>query len=157
MEILQFAAAAIVSYLGLPVGFFLASLTKEELPTARKYFPWLASLVFLAAIAIAANFLSLSIAVRVAIYIAALALSVKASSSLLYLALGVAVGLVSKSGDVVLLLSSLVFVFGLLSGSLAFPARMKKGYMVKEMLFLAAGNLSYLAGSILAFALVAAQ
>ncbi len=152
MQFLQFAATAIVTYLGLPTGFFLASLTREELHTARKYFTRLVPLVFIAAAVFSASYLSIAIAAKIAIYVVAIAVALKANLALLYFILGLAMGVISNNSSAVLSVSSLVFLFGLLAGSLYF----KKKFSSSELLNLAARNALFIAGCGVGFAALAA-
>lgn len=148
MQLLQFAATVLLSFMGMPAGYFLASITKEELPTAKKYFPFLTALVFVAAIALSANYYNLKIAVKAALYIiATLAFAVKANSAVLYFILGVIIGFASRSAEAVMVLSSLVFLFGLLAGSTSFRKRLE----FRELLPILAKNSVYIAGAFLAF------
>ncbi|MBI2145124.1 hypothetical protein HYU18_02270 [Candidatus Woesearchaeota archaeon] len=122
MQFLQFAGAAVIAYLGLPAGFFLAYLTKEELPTARKYLPVLSSLLFVAVMVLVANYYKFGLALKVVVYAAAIALSIRANSAILFLVLGIALGLASEKDSQALVIAALVFLFGLVSGSVVFPA-----------------------------------
>lgn len=127
VTLVQFAAAAVISYLGLLAGFFLASLTREELPTAKRYFQLLQRLVVLAAAAVAMEYFSVSIFVKVAVYLLLLLLlAVSIRTSFYYAVFGVVVFFVSASQNALLVLSSLVFLFGLLSGSIYFERNVKK-------------------------------
>ncbi len=121
----QFSAIVLVSYLGLPAGFILASLTKEELQTGRKFFPLLRSLAFLLFIAIFANFLGLAIFPKMIFYAFGILLAVTANIQLLYAILGLLIGM-ADDGSILLVLSSLAFIFGLLSGSMLFPPLSKR-------------------------------
>ena len=129
----QFAAAAVVSYLGLLAGFFLASLTKEELPTARRYFPWLQRLVILAIAAVAFDFFGFSLALKAVSYALALLiiLILKINLTMLYAAFGVALFAVSSSGNTLMVISSLVFILGIISGSDYFAKEVRKLKKVK--------------------------
>ena len=127
VTLVQFAAAAVVSYLGLLAGFVLASLTKEELPTAKKYFPLLQRLIILAVAAVAMEYFSFSIFVKTAAYLLLLLfLAVSIRTSFYYAVFGVVAFFVSASQNALLVLSSLVFLFGLLSGSIYFERNVKK-------------------------------
>ena len=127
MSPLQFAAAAIISYLGLLAGFFLASLTKEELPTARKYFPWLQRLIIIAIAAFVLDFFSINLTLRIVIYaLLLLAVAVSLNLQFFYAAFGVLLFAASRDKNMLLVLSSMVFLFGLLSGSVYFDSRVKR-------------------------------
>ncbi len=146
MSTLQFAAAALVSYFGLLAGFFLASLTKEELPTAVKYFPWLQKLVILAAAAMAINFFGLGIVVKIVSYSFVLLLfTLNISTMHIYAILGVLLFAVSSSSNALMAISSLVFIFGLFVGSDCFAKTAKKKDMTTAAKNLLVKNSAYVA------------
>ena len=124
---LQFSAVVIVSYLGLLAGFVLASVTREELPTAKKYLPFLQSLIILAAAAVAMEYFSVGIFVKVVVYLLLLLLlAIRIKTRPYYAVFGVLAFFVSASQNALLVLSSLVFLFGLLSGSIYFERNVKR-------------------------------
>jgi len=140
MPLVQFSSAAILSYLGLPAGFLLARFTQEELPTARKYLPWIQRLILIVAAAVAMNYLHLSLVIRLVGYAALLVLiATLFRLELFYLLLGFAVFTVSGNQNALLLLLSLVFLFGLVSGSQSFV----KKSLWNNLLRLLARNAGY--------------
>lgn len=147
----QFLAATLVSYLGLPLGFCLGFLTKEEMPTARKYFPVLERIVILAIAAITLDSLGVALAARAAVYALFLLLSLFAIPlPIIYCLVGITLA-VSRN-DRVLLISSLVFIFGLLSGSDYFAVAVRKKFgVVAKARSLVLKNAVYVAIAILAF------
>ena len=152
MQFLQFAAAVVISYLGLLTGFFLASMTKEELPTAKKYLPWLEKLVILATAAFVMNFLSFSIVAKAAVYaLLLLFLVYKYNTRFVYAAFGAAAFAVSKDSNMLLITASLVFLFGLLSGSNSFKINLRKKNIEKDAVRALASNLFYPAVAIILF------
>lgn len=127
MQFLQFASVVIISCLGLPAGFFLSSLTREELPTARRYFPVLERIAIFAIAAVLMEFFGVAAPVKVIAYFALFAvLMVKISLPATYAGLGAAVASVANDLNALLIVSSLVFLFGLLSGSDYFAGIKKK-------------------------------
>lgn len=124
---LQFSALAVVSYLGLLAGFFLASVTREELPTAKKYLPLLQRLIILAVAAVSMEYFSVSIFVKAAVYLLLLLLlATSVRISFYYAVFGVLAFFVSASQNTLLVISSLVFLFGLVSGSVYFERSVKR-------------------------------
>ena len=153
MSPLQFAAAAIISYLGLLAGFFLASLTKEELPTARKYFPWLQRLIIIAIAAFVLDFFNINLTLRIVIYaLLLLAVAVSLSLQFFYAAFGVLLFAVSKNQNILLIVLTMVFLFGLLSGSVYFDGHVrKKSSVAGEAGKLLISNASYIVIAIVLF------
>lgn len=148
----QFAAAVIISYLGLLAGFFLASMTREELPTARKYLPWLERLVVLAVAAFVMNFFNVQIVAKVAVYGALLLFLVFSyNAKLVYAAFGAAIFAVSRDSNIFLVTTSLVFLFGLLSGSAYLGSKLNKKGVAKAAAKVFASNLLYPAVAIVLF------
>ncbi len=135
LSLLQFFSAAVISYLGLLAGFFLAFLTREELPTARKYFPWLQRIVILAAAATGMSFLNIGFAVKIAAYaILLLLIAVRINIQLFYALFGALLFASAKDANSLLVLSSLVFLFGLVSGGMSFDRRAgRKGMHVRML------------------------
>ena len=127
MSPLQFAAAVVISYLGLLAGFFLATMTREELPTAKKYFPWLEKLVILAVAAFTLNFFNVNIFAKAAAYVLLLLFFIYSyNTKFVYAAFGAIVFAVSKNSSMFLITAALVFLFGLLSGSNNFNLKIRK-------------------------------
>ncbi len=144
MQFLQFSAAVIISYLGLIAGFFLASMTREELPTAKKYLPWLQRLVIIIIAAISMRVLDLSLPARLASYTALIALlAVKPNLRLFYALFGAAVFAAAKDANELLIMSSLIFLFGLLSGSSSFSSKLRKKDLTKASAKLFFDNFFY--------------
>ncbi|MBI2176629.1 hypothetical protein HYU40_04785 [Candidatus Woesearchaeota archaeon] len=132
MQLWQFSAAVMVSYLGLVAGFFLASMTREELPTAKKYLPWLEKLVVLAIAAVMMNLFGLNVAAKAAVYVLLLLFFVYGYNlKLVYAAFGAVIFAVSKDSAIFLATAALIFIFGLLSGSSNFSMKIRKGEIVK--------------------------
>lgn len=140
----QFAAAVVISYIGLLAGFFLALMTREELPTARKYLPWLEKLVILAVAAFVMNFFGIGVAARAVVYVLLLLFFIyRYNLKLVYAALGAVVAAAAKDSSTFLIITSLVFLFGLLSGSSGFGARIRKRDVVSAAAKMFMSNLSY--------------
>ncbi|MBI2550289.1 hypothetical protein HYV83_03870 [Candidatus Woesearchaeota archaeon] len=153
MQLWQFAAAVAVSYLGLLAGFFLASATKEELPTARKYFPWLQRLVIIAIAAVVMDSFNFNTGLKVAAYALLLAvIAVGLNLQFFYAAFGVLLFVVSKNQNTLLIVSSMVFLFGLLTGSIHFDSKVKKkSPVLGEVEKLLISNASYLVVAVVLF------
>ena len=153
MSPLQFAAAAIISYLGLLAGFFLASVTKEELPTARKYFPWLQRLVIITIIVVMMDFLNVNTGLKITTYgLLLLIMAVGLNLQFFYAAFGVLLFAVSKDSNMLLVVSSMVFLFGLLSGSVHFDSKVRrKSSMLNDAGKLLISNASFIVVALVLF------
>ncbi len=153
MSPLQFAATAIISYLGLLAGFFLASVTKEELPTARKYFPLLQRLAIIAIAAVVMDFLNFNTGLKLAAYVLLLlVIAVGLNLQFFYAAFGVLLSAVSKDMNMLLVVSSIVFLFGLLSGGIYFDSTVRrKSSMQNEAGKLLISNASYIVVAVVLF------
>ena len=148
----QFAAAVLVAYIGLTVGVFLASMTKEELPTARKYFPLLQKLAIITIAAFALDYFAAGVATRTASYIVLLFLLLfHLAVPLYYAAFGFLAFAVSAIPEALLVISSLVFLFGMLTGSASFPERLKKGDALQAARELLARNALYPAAAMVTY------
>ncbi len=124
---LQFASAAVISYLGLLAGFFLASVTPEELPTGKRYFPLLQRLIILIIGIFVTNFFGYGIALKLVAYAALIALlMLRINIRLVYAVFGVLLAAVAINVNTLLIVSSLIFIFGLVSGSDYFSQAVKR-------------------------------
>lgn len=127
MQFLHFAAATIISYLGLLAGFVLASMTREELPTATKYFTILQRLLIFIIAAIATNYLGFSLLLRILIYVViGFLIMFKIDTRLFYALFGFLLFAVAANMNVLAITASLVFLFGLVSGSDYFARVVKR-------------------------------
>ena len=134
MQPVQFIAAAFVAYLGLPGGLYLASLTKEELPTGKKYFPLLQRLSILGIAAITMDYFHLAAAGKVAIYVVLLgALLFRLLLPLLYVIFGGLLAAVANDKNTALMVASGVFLFGLLTGGMEFKSSRRKKGLVRQI------------------------
>ena len=155
MSPIQFAAAAIISYLGLLAGFFLGSATTEELTTATKYFPMLQRAIILAIAVVIANYFGLALALMLLICAVVIVLTLLGMNTrLFYAVFGLALLAVAQSVNFLLITAALIFIFGIVSGSEYFATTMKR----KSQIMVAAGklllqNLAYPAIAVIFFLL----
>ena len=147
MSPIQFAAVAVISYLGLLAGFFLGSVTTEELPTAKKYFPMLQRAIILVIAVVMANYFGYPLLIRLIIYAVVIAAALASVDfRFFYPIFGALLAFTEASSNWLLFLSSLVFLFGLVTGSLYFSK--KKASLLR----LLAGSCSYIFISMILFA-----
>ena len=127
MQFLQFAAAAVISYLGLPAGFFLGSVTTEELPTASKYFPMLQRAIILVIAVVMANYFGYPILIRLLVYAVVIAAALASVDfRFFYPIFGILLFGVAANENFLLFTSLLIFLFGLVSGSQYFAMAVKR-------------------------------
>jgi hypothetical protein len=144
----QFTAAAVISYLGLAAGFFLASLTKEELLTGKKFFPWIQRIIGFAIVAVALQGTNKLVQFGVLLAFALLVLvTYRINLPLLYGIFGVSVFMVSNDPPALSVALSLVFLFGLVSGSEKFV----RVNFPKHVALLLACNLTFFVAVLLNF------
>jgi hypothetical protein len=119
MNLVQISATALISYLGLAAGFVIAKLTTEELPTARKYFPWIQRGLFFVVTALMVNFVGFSawLAVPAYLILAGISFIIPINLLLFYIVFGTGFFFASTNQSALLVISSLVFLFGMVSGS----------------------------------------
>jgi hypothetical protein len=125
--LLQFVSAVLISYSGLVIGLILASLTKEELPTGKKYFHLFQRLAILVPAAVVLDFFNVNILIKIAVYIVILAfITFSFNTAISYIALGVALFAVSESQETFIIMAGLIFLFGILTGSHNFATEVKR-------------------------------
>jgi len=125
MTFLAYSAAALIAFSGLVIGAFLALSAKEEMPTARKYFPWLQKALFLAMVAVFFNFFKVSPVIMVIIYALILFMIAKKQELGYYPLLAVVFFFLGQGTQSLFLISALIFLYGFPTGSL-FAMQRKK-------------------------------
>jgi hypothetical protein len=118
MEFLPFFLTLFISYLGLPAGLALAFISPEEMPTGRKFFPLLQSLLLVSIAAIVISVFVAGIYARLPLYALAILLaSIRLNPAIIYTAFALIFFLVSKSQPEFLAVAVLIFLYGLPAGS----------------------------------------
>lgn len=125
MNLLNYSLTAVISYLGLFVGFILAIIAKEELKQGKKYFLFLQKVILLLIFIFLLLFIKLNyilillILVFVLIYILKNYLK-KGFNELpyIYIILSTIFYISSKKLDLFVIESSLIFLYGLPTGTL---------------------------------------
>lgn len=123
MNLLNYSLAAIISYMGLFIGFFLAIIAKEELREGKKYFIYLQKIILLLIFVFLLIYLRLNNILTVIVLIAILIPLLKTEKTLntspyIYPILAVILYLSSKTLNLFIIESSLIFLYGLPTGSL---------------------------------------
>lgn len=123
MNILNYSLTAIISYLGLFIGFLLAVIAKEELKPGKKYFIFLQKIILLLIFIFLVVFIDLNY-ILVLLILSFIIISVfkrkKEFNELpyIYIILSVIFFLSSKILNLFIIESSLIFLYGLPTGSL---------------------------------------
>ncbi len=133
-----------VSFSGIIAGVVLSFFTKEEMKPGKKYFELLQKALLAAIAAVFVYYLGLQLPVRIAIYAAVillLALSKSINSSIAYALLGAVFYFSSLSRQPFLIVSALIFLYGLPTGSIiaAGVIRKPKPEAMKKALLTGAG------------------
>jgi hypothetical protein len=118
MTFLEYSASAIIAFLGIFIGAFLTFFTKEEMPTARKYFPWLQKALFLAMIAIFFNFFKVQGLIVILTFLLILFVIVKKQTVNYYPFLAILFFLLGQANQSLFMISALIFIYGFPTGSL---------------------------------------
>lgn len=123
MNLLNYSLAAIISYLGLFAGFILASMAKEELKAGKKYFIFLQKIILLLIFIFLLIYIDLNyiMVLLILFFIAIYTLKRKKEFNELpyiYIVLSIIFYLSSKNLDLFVIESSLIFLYGLPTGSL---------------------------------------
>ena len=138
MEILNYILAVVITFLGLFVGFLLALIAEEELKPGKPYFIFLQNLIFSLIIFFLLFFSELT--VWLAILIATLTfiflIKTNINSIAIYLSLAfIFNGAFRNLLKVFILEASLVFIYGIITGSLVtYKLKNKKLKTVKELI-----------------------
>jgi len=123
MNILNYSLTATISYIGLFIGFFLATIAKEEMKQGKKYFLILQKIILISTFLFLLIYLRLNNILTVIVLIAILIPLLKTekkidTSPYIYMILAVILYLSSKIPELLIIESSLIFLYGLPTGSL---------------------------------------
>jgi hypothetical protein len=120
MNILNYSLTAVVVYLGLLVGFILAMMAKEEMKDGRRYFVFLQKLILLLVFVFLLVFIRLNyiLVLLILVFIVVYLLKRKNELVYIYMILGVIFYLSSKTLNLFVIESSLIFLYGIPTGSL---------------------------------------
>lgn len=123
MNLLNYSLSALVVYLSLVVGFILAIIAKEELKAGKKYFLFLQKIILLLIFIFLLIYIDLNyvLVLLILAFIAVHLLKTKKESDklpYLYIILAVIFYLSSKNRNLFVIESSLMFLYGLPTGTL---------------------------------------
>ncbi len=123
MNILNYSLTAIISYLGLLIGFLLAVIAKEELKPGKKYFIFLQTIILLLIFLFLLIFIKLIYLLVLLILASIIIYCLKRNKEFnelpyIYIILSVIFFLSSKILNLFIIESSLIFLYGLPTGSL---------------------------------------
>ena len=125
MNFLNYSLTALICYIGLFVGFFLAIIAKEELKAGKKYFLFLQKIILLLIFVFLLVFIKLNyilvllILGLIVVYVAKNYFKDKIDDVFyFYIILSIIFYLSSKELNLFIIESSLIFLYGLPTGSL---------------------------------------
>jgi len=131
MNFLNYTLTALISYLGLVVGIILAIIAKEELKKGKKYFIFLKKIILLLVFIFLIIFIELNYIILLLIlpFIGIYLLKNKIDFNELpyiYIILAVIFYLSSKTLNLFIIESSLIFLYGIPTGSLLYQKDKKQ-------------------------------
>ena len=136
MSLLAYSLSAVVAFLGLFVGAFLARATKEEMPTATRYFPWLQKILFLIMVAVFFQHFKVSIIIRFVIYAVLLFSLLRKETINFYIVLAVFFFMLGQANQSMFTVATLIFLYGFPTGSLlvAKGKKLSRQKVIKKIL-----------------------
>lgn len=153
MPFITYFFASLISYLGLFIGFLLVKIAREEQKPLEKYFLILRKALLLLIFVFAmlyyySNLAYLSILILSFIFLLFIeykAKSILRKSMLAYFILGILFFLSSKNINLFTIVSSLILLHGLPTGSLLYDKRQKNLFEVflRNVVFVIIANLLY--------------
>lgn len=131
MNLLNYSLTALISYSGLFIGFILALIAKEELKAGKKYFIQLQKIILLLIFIFLIIFIKLNYTLFLLIFIIIIGLKKYGKKDFnelvyIYIILGIIFYLSSKNSNLLAIESSLIFLYGLPTGSLLYKDKDKK-------------------------------
>jgi len=118
MSFLIYLISAVIAFSGVIAGAILAFNTKEEMPTAKKYFPLLQKILLIAMVAVLLNYFNISVVIKVIIYALVIFAVSKKQMLNFYPVIAVLFFSLGQSSQSLFLISTLVFIYGFPTGSL---------------------------------------
>lgn len=139
MNFINYLLVSLVAFLGIFVGFFLALYTKEELKQGKKYFILLQKILLTLIFGFLLFFfqIQLNIILFISIIFLVFLLVTDSNQQLpIYIALGIIFSITSCNHDIFLTVSSLIFLYGIPTGTLLTQKmlREKKITIIKNLL-----------------------
>ena len=118
MTFITYLLAALVAFSGVIIGAVLALNTREEMPTARKYFPLLQKVLFVAIISVFLNFFKFGLVIKLLIYALVIFSILRKPALNSYVILAVIFFLLGQGQQSLFLVSIFIFLYGFPTGSL---------------------------------------
>ncbi|MBW2988726.1 hypothetical protein KY358_00245 [Candidatus Woesearchaeota archaeon] len=154
MNLLNYSLTALIAYSGLFAGIILAVIAREELKQGKKYFILLRKLLLLLAFVFLLAYLGLTplIALLILLFMAVLLIRRKKrfdEQPYIYIILSAVFYLSSGNLALFSIQSSLIFLYGLPTGTLASGSASKK--QAKQALVSVLKNIGFIAAAILLY------
>jgi len=118
MSFLLYSIAAIIAFSGLLAGVFLALHTKEEMPTAKRYFPWAQRILILIMVALFFDHFKVMLFFKIAIYALIVFSIVRKPVLNYYPFIALLFFFLGQSNESLLAIATVVFLYGFPTGSL---------------------------------------
>ena len=118
MSFLQYVIAAVIAFSGVIAGAVLALLTKEEMPTAKKYFPLLQKVLIISTVVVFLNYFKIGLIIKIVVYALLIFTVLRAKTLNFYPVLAVLFFLLGQSSQSLFLISIMVFLYGFPTGSM---------------------------------------
>lgn len=118
MSFLQYVIAAVIAFSGVIAGAVLALLTKEEMPTAKKYLPLLQKVLLISTVVVFLNYFKIGLIIKIVVYALLIFTVLRAKTLNFYPVLAVLFFLLGQSSQSLFLISLMVFLYGFPTGSM---------------------------------------
>lgn len=129
MELINYILTIIISFLGFPLGILLAKISPEEIKTGKKYFKIIQTTLLIFILFFLLDFFKLNLFITILVTSFVFLLSFywsKNKSFLFYLLFPLVIYFSKINLKLFALQASLIFVFGLVTGSLSVKIKNKK-------------------------------
>ena len=129
MELINHILTIIIAFLGFPIGILLAKISPEEIKTGKKYFKIIQTILLVFILFFLLDFLKLNIFITIIITSFVFLLSFywsRNKSFLFYLLFPLVIYFSKINLKLFALQASIIFVFGLATGSLVVKVKNKK-------------------------------
>jgi len=129
MELINYILTIIISFLGFPLGILLAKISPEEIKTGKKYFKIIQTTLLIFILFFLLDFFKLNLFITILVTSFVFLLSFywsKNKSFLFYLLFPLVIYFSKINLKLFALQASLIFIFSLVTGSLAVEVKNKK-------------------------------
>ena len=139
---LNYLLAPIITFLGFPIGLLLSFVSPEEMKSGRKYFKLLQNLLLVFILFFVFDYymlpLIISLIITISVFLGIFCWQSKYKSIIIYIILAVLLYFSSANTSLFALESSLIFIYGIPTGSLLKPKEKKDSLRIvaKHVVFI---------------------